>query len=156
LSKKQAATTDNASGKLEVRSIPIQLERVVLRHLHYRELDGRSREAAKGQKGEDVHVRLRGGASLHPDGLEVMLELKVEPDPDAQPYEMTAAVSGFFSRAEGMPDDSLLKFAGTVGLRLLFPYLREIVSNVSGRGIYGPLFLDPIFLAVEFPRADET
>jgi preprotein translocase subunit SecB len=29
---------------------------------------------------------------------------------------------------------------------LLFPYIREIVSNLTGKGLLGPLFMDPMNL----------
>lgn len=43
---------------------------------------------------------------------------------------------------------SLAAFAKGSSLRVLMPYVREIVSNCSNRGMFGPFWMDPISIQV--------
>jgi preprotein translocase subunit SecB len=43
-----------------------------------------------------------------------------------------------------MANRALVEMISGSGGRLLYSYLRELVSSVSSRGVYGPVFLDPV------------
>lgn len=123
----------------------IRLYGIALRHLTYEEVTPPISPTEAGEG--DTDVALDAEVSLLSDTrAQLTYSIVVTPDPTRRPIKVTARVSGIFEAAEGTPVRDLLAFASDAGGRILFPYAREAVSAVTGRGIYGPVFLDPVAL----------
>lgn len=50
----------------------------------------------------------------------------------------------------------VLEFAENSGIRIIFPYLREVISTASMKGLYGPIWLDPMAISVIRPEEAES
>jgi preprotein translocase subunit SecB len=141
------ATTNKPSAT--AKQLGVTLDRISLRRLSYNELSGASLFPESSSKGPtEVTVNLEGRVNVFPQGVELYLELVARPDPAKKPIEISAGMSAFFKRLEGVSDDDLLKFAQGAGLRIIFPYLREVVSSVTGRGLYGTFLLNPLHVQI--------
>ncbi|MGH7621118.1 MAG: hypothetical protein ACREMU_02150 [Gemmatimonadaceae bacterium] len=135
----------------------IHLQAVLLRLLTYREIPTDVPVAAGHPAPPQmaVGIKLTGQVRLHPipdgpvPGVEFVVKGIVKPDIALRPIEVEVELSLVVAPATpAEPSVTLtdvVKFLSVGGLRTTYPYLREIISSVTARGIYGPLFLDPVF-----------
>jgi preprotein translocase subunit SecB len=98
------------------------------------------------QPTETANIQLQVGANVRvfPIGVEVSIQITARPDPKRNPVEVEAAVSGYFRRPEGASDATLIEFARTAGVFIVFPYVREAISNVTSRTAFGAVWLSPL------------
>lgn len=126
-------------------TLGVRLRGVALRHLSYEETAPIPAPAdtlpGETELALDAEIALLDG-----NRAQLTYSLVVTPDPVRRPIKVTAKVSGLFEAAPGISVRELVAFANDAGGRILFPYAREVVSAVTGRGIFGPVFLDPMAL----------
>jgi preprotein translocase subunit SecB len=70
------------------------------------------------------------------------------------PYRLDVAVTGLVEAIEGEENFPPSQYVSVAGATLLFPFLREVVANITGRGRIGALWLRPfnVQLAVQGAR----
>lgn len=132
-------------GRLEIVASPFHVQRITLRRLLYEEQQpAPSAAGAPAPVGEPVNVdaQLFGRVVLFAEGCEVTLDVRVTPDPARTPIQVEAAVSAFVGRPDGMADVEFARLMGEIGPRLVFPYARQAITQVTALGLYGPLNLD--------------
>lgn len=146
-------TTPPALGasRLEVIASPFRVLRVTLRHLEYQEVEQRSGAVPADAVGTDTH--LAASVTLFVEGVEVALDVHVPPEPTRMPVRLRVAFSAFLARPEGMSDEQFVPLIGEIGPRLLLPYVRQAVTQVTALGLYGPLNLDLLNLRVVWEHA---
>lgn len=113
--------------------------------------------AQRGSQGEvqpDISVQVNLDAKKREieDQYEVSIKLNIESKdkakPDTKIFLMEIDYAGLFL-IKGVPDDQLHPFLLIECPRLLFPFLRRIVSDISRDGGFPPLNLDNIdFMAL--------
>ena len=84
----------------------------------------------------DERVRDQSGRWVPGSGVRsacTCMRTVVRPEPTKAPVNVQAGVSGVVARA---PDVSDEQFAQGGGRRIVFPYLHEVVSNVTSRGLF--------------------
>ena len=62
---------------------------------------------------------------------------------EGHPYRIDIVMQGIIEPIEGEENYPLAEYARTAGAALLFPFLREAVASITGRGRVGPLWLKP-------------
>lgn len=141
--------------ELRLENMPIKILRIALRSLEYKELTP-NRPARILAPNQQVKVALavRAELRLAIEGAEVSLEVVVNPDPEFIPTEVRASLSAYFSREATVSDEHLKQFAAGPALRILYPYIRELVSSITARGIYSQVWLDPMQAQMLFNDAD--
>lgn len=89
------------------------------------------------------------------DGLQfdVFLGLSVGPSTDA-PEAVSVGMVGEFEMEEGTPGEAFQVFVQVTAAAILFPYAREAISALTGRGPYGPFFLPNVNIAKMMKRYD--
>lgn len=133
-------------------TVPITLDRIALRRLSYVEVKFESPPVpAEGRI--NIDLSLDGRLNLMKQGVEIFLDVKIRPEVAHLPYEVEVGISAFFRREDAVADQELLEFAQGPGMRIVYPYVREITSNVTSRGLFGPLWLDPTVFAVQLGEA---
>jgi len=134
---------------------PVQLQAVALRELSYTEIANPSQPPTAPGPGKtdiSVEIGLQGTINIQSDSatgaplIELLLSATVNPDALLRPITVKVVVGGLFSASPPIGLRELLGYVNEGGARLLFPYLREMVSAVTGRGVYGPIFLQPVIL----------
>ncbi len=83
-----------------------------------------------------------------------VVRMVVKTDNDANPhYEFDVIVAATISVEDGAENMSIEEYAlGGSGRALLYPFAREAVANLTGRGRFGPLWLHPFnFIALGEP-----
>ncbi len=100
---------------------------------------------AQGQTRPEIQVRVDvRAAPLGPEQHEVILELNIEAKvPDGPVFLLELTYGGVFALAN-IPADSLQPLLLVECPRLLFPFARRIVSDLTRDGGFPPLMLDPI------------
>lgn len=78
---------------------------------------------------------------------EVTVTLDVMPDPRVKPYEIQVELAGLFATHDAT-EDELREFCQRVAPTILFPYIRQIVSNVTSDARFGRILLPPLNLHV--------
>lgn len=155
--KPRTATPPDATPTLQVAisPIPLILDRIALRAVTYEEKEITEPPAPlpPGRKME-MKIDFQGAVGARDNLLELQLRLRVEPDPRYMPMVVSVIYSAYFVREAGIDDAGAHTFLHTAGVRILFPYIREAVSSVTGKGLFGALFLDPVDIQMaEAPRA---
>jgi preprotein translocase subunit SecB len=75
--------------------------------------------------------------------LGVKTETEGETDSEARPqYDIDVVVTGLISQTDpaGLPIEEFLRSGGAISL--LYPFLREALTNLTIRGRFGPIYLD--------------
>jgi preprotein translocase subunit SecB len=91
----------------------------------------------------DVEVYIEAG--IHPDGKRGLARLRVSTEPVNKPiYDVSVTVAGLFAVSEAEPNMPLADFMYDAAPALLYPFAREAFANVTMRGRFGPVWLNPI------------
>lgn len=101
---------------------------------------------------------LRLSASYGSDATKQHGAIKVELTTDRSQnplYNVDVTVVGLIRVVEGAANMPLEQYAAVHGGALLFPFIRELVANLTGRGRFGPVWLQPVNLAASLPREAE-
>ncbi|HEY4101348.1 MAG TPA: protein-export chaperone SecB [Gemmatimonadales bacterium] len=77
--------------------------------------------------------------------FEVMVNVKTEPI-TARPERVDVLAIGRFELQGPPPGLALPRFVRVGAVSLIYPYAREAITNLTARGAFGPLFLDPVNL----------
>jgi len=95
----------------------------------------------------DVSVRLEVTVTIVADGKRAFVRLRAMVDPPAGSAaftQLSAAVEGAFSLADGDEPERLTHFARAQAPVLLLPYLRVVISFITSQSRTGPIVLPPI------------
>jgi preprotein translocase subunit SecB len=97
----------------------------------------------KGQP--DVGIGVNLSAKKHNDNLfEIDLKLKIEAKQDDKVTFMIELLYGSVFNLENIPQDLLEAIVYVECPRLIFPFIRRIIGDVTRDGGFPPLLLDPI------------
>lgn len=122
----------------------IQFERVALVELDFK----LNKKFVPPKDGIPVDISFRARKSFSTDKKHLSVELSVIlfKQNKKSPIRMKAVVEGIFS---GGDYERLKKFSKINAPALLFPFVREIISNATMRANLSPLLLPPINLAAK-------
>ncbi len=100
---------------------------------------------AQGQQRPEIQVRVDVRAEqLDAERHEIVLELNIEAKvPEGPVFLLELTYGGLFALAN-IPEDSLQPLLLVECPRLLFPFARRIVADLTRDGGFPPLMLDPI------------
>lgn len=76
------------------------------------------------------------------DGMVMRLVVRTPPDADGS-YHLEVIVGAMLGIDREEPNFTLQEYAATAPIALLFPFAREMVANLTGRGRFGPFWLHP-------------
>lgn len=81
---------------------------------------------------------------LAQDAHEVILKITVTvKSSDKNAFLIEVSQAGVFTLAK-FPEDQLRAVLGTVCPSILFPYAREVITDLASRGTFPPLYLAPV------------
>ncbi len=88
-------------------------------------------------------VNFQGGVS--PDGKAGFVRISVQTKPEERPlYILDVAMAAMVEVEEGKANLSLHDYVRGPGPAMLYPFIREVVANLTWRGRFGPLWLTPM------------
>ncbi len=102
---------------------------------------------------------LRLTASFGMDAAQRQGAIKVELSTDQSKnpiYVVAVTLVALVRVVEGAENMSLEQYATVHGGAMLFPFIREIVADLTGRGRFGPVWLQPVNLAAPLPQPAEA
>jgi preprotein translocase subunit SecB len=76
------------------------------------------------------------------DAVEVTVTAATHPE-SSHPYVFDFSISAIIHAEVGHENFPAAQYAVSAGAPLLFPFLREAIANVTGRGRCGPLWIKP-------------
>ena len=90
-------------------------------------------------------------------GGEMAVSVRVYDDPDVSDsrYEFSIEMVAIFDREVGKENMPLQDFALRNGAALLYPFIREAVANLTSRGRYGPIWLNPFNITAALQAGEE-
>ena len=96
-------------------------------------------------KPELGNIEIAVEAGLRPDRKAGLLRLSAATKPEAEPlYNVKVKMVGLFEQQSGFENLPMAAFLGDSAPALLFPFLREAFANITSRGRFGPVWLQPI------------
>lgn len=96
-------------------------------------------DAASGTAQIEVEVR----DVKEKSAMVVILRVSSDPEDATSRYDFDVRVVGVFEPMLGVPNMEINHFAVANGGGLLYPFAREAVANLTGRGRFGPVWLNP-------------
>lgn len=118
-----------------------KVERIYVAEQHYELVDPASvPSAAPGDRTISLGWDWR---PIGPRRFEVMLEVDVAPDQET-PDHAQVRLAGVFEAEQGRLSVPFATFIRENAVAILFPYAREVVSTMTGRGPHGSFHLNPI------------
>jgi preprotein translocase subunit SecB len=133
----------------------VSLKAVGLRGLSYEEIDftmASEADAGSARVDQRLPASITGSLSIlnarqtDAPRIELTITMELEASGAERPVEVRVTVAGLFHADETVSMSTALAHVNTQGPRMLFPYLREIVTSVTQRGIFGAVYLEPIIL----------
>jgi preprotein translocase subunit SecB len=102
----------------------------------------------------NLEVKFQGG--LAPDKKAGFLRAIVRTKPDDQPlYNFSVTLLAIFKAVEGQENLPLKDYIRTTAPAMLYPFIRETVASITGRGHFGPLWMNPFNLVAGIADAGE-
>jgi len=97
-----------------------------------------------------INVEAQGGVST--DGKNGLVRLHVSTIPENRPfYEFDISMVALVTVDGDAPNMPLEQYVATLGSALLYPFMRQLVADLTGRGRFGPVWLNPINLTAAPP-----
>lgn len=78
--------------------------------------------------------------------VEFMLDVRTRPSGGDGSFALFVRMSALFAREDIIRPEPFIGFLNRQGAPILMPYVREVVSNISSRGIYDTVNMAPIVL----------
>ena len=146
-------SNDAANAARPAGGMPVQINAQYIKDLSFENPSILKNLSKQNQKAPAVNVNLSVTAnSVGEDAYEVVLSVKVDGKQDDEAaFIIELAYAGIFTLS-GFPKEHLMPFLYIECPRLLFPFARAIVADMSRDGGYPPLMLNPIDFAELFRR----
>lgn len=131
-----------------------RIERIFVLEQEYRIVEASALASAEGGAAREVTI----GWDWRPTGrrhFEVVIELEVTPVKEIAEHVRVRLV-GSFSVEEGEPTPPFADFVRYHAPTILFPYAREVISTMTGRGPNGAFHVHPANLKSVMDRVDVT
>lgn len=88
-------------------------------------------------------IEVRGGHSEDESQAFVHVIVSTVEDENSI-YRFRVEMLGLLVREKDAPNLALGEYVSKGGAALMFPFLREAVANITGRGRFGPIWLKPV------------
>lgn len=75
--------------------------------------------------------------------MAVTLSVASDPEDQSSRYDFEVRMVGIFEPISGAANMALADFMVVNGGAILYPFAREAVANLTSRGHYGPIWLNP-------------
>ena len=107
---------------------------------------------------EDLPVRIEAGVMGKQGDTTVAIKLHAftPEDRDDLLYNFDIEMAAVVGAVEGEENLDPLVYATGMGAPSLFPFLREAIANITGRGRFGPLWLKPMNFHAFAPKEVEV
>lgn len=119
-----------------------RIERIYVAEQHYEQVNPAGLRESESTEDRGIGVRW-DWRPLGPRRFEVLIELTLEAV-SAAPEEARVRILGIFEALENAQSVSFVDFLRTNAPAILFPFGREVLSTMTGRGFYGTCHLNPI------------
>jgi preprotein translocase subunit SecB len=114
---------------------------------------GAPRSLQARDKAPDININVNVNANpLSEADFDVVLSLSAEAKDGDRTLFHTELVYGGVFRVTGFPQEHMLPLLFIECPRLLFPFARQIISDVTRNGGFPPLMIDPIDFAQMFTQ----
>lgn len=126
------------------KSAGYRVERVYVGEQSYKVLDDAELELMEETEGDERSIRF--GWDWRPVAarrFEVALEIITEAKPDSA-ERAQVRVMGIFEAGPGEPAVPFADFIRINAPAILFPFAREVISAMTGRGPFGAFHIDPV------------
>ncbi len=132
--------TYDPSKQPGVKIAQILLERATFRHRDdYLIVAAPSPDAIVGT----INVQVDGG--LSEDQKTGLVRIRVQTIPENRPfYELDVAMIALVTVDEAAPNMPLDRYFTNSGTALLYPFVRQVVADLTWRGRFGPVWLNPM------------
>src|SRR5215475_8703351 len=139
--------TDNPNGGTTLRGVPITIMTQYLKDLSFESPGapasvGAATELRQGSVTVDVTVNPMQGPNF-----EIVLRLKVEATHENKTIYLLEMLYGGMVQLGEVPSEAVEPLLMIEGPRLLFPYARAIVTDMTRDGGFAPLLINPIDFA---------
>lgn len=92
-----------------------------------------------------------------PESVDITVLVRVTPKGvEGARFILEASVTGTFQHAEESPNMSLADFAEVNGPAIVFPFVREFVTNITARSRQGLILMPPINIAALAAKQRES
>lgn len=93
----------------------------------------------------DVDVTVQLGDLSNGEGGAIRIEVRTKPENNPT-YHFRVSMIALVQRAENAENMAIMEYLQLAGPGLLYPFVRETIANLTIRGRFGPIWLNPLNL----------
>lgn len=102
----------------------------------------------------DIGINVTASVQVNETGTVALITVSVNSLDEQNPlYQFRIEMTGIVERDGGNPNLTPLDYLGQQGPAMMFPFVREALANITGRGHFGPLWLAPFNIKAGFAPA---
>ncbi|HKJ86913.1 MAG TPA: protein-export chaperone SecB [Gammaproteobacteria bacterium] len=131
------------------------LERVYVKDISFEAPNVPEMFAQQGQPEVNVELGTQGRMVSDQGHVESVLTVTVRSTLEDKTVFIAEVQQAGLFRVSGIPDDQLEQLMGINCPTILFPYAREVISNVVARGGFQQLLLDPVNFQALYEQSRE-
>lgn len=132
----------------------IRIGQIVVEYAHFGHRDDYLTLPASTPVGS-LPLAIKSTYGLSPDKTQAAIRVELTTDENKGAlYLVNLAIVGLVQVSEGEENMPLERYAVLSGVVTLFPFVRELVANLTGRGRFGPVWLHPVNLAAAMKRSE--
>jgi preprotein translocase subunit SecB len=136
----------------ETKEPGIKVNQIFLGKAHF-EHDPTSLNQPAGTLAGEHQLQVTVTAAVSEDKSSGLVTVRVQTGPDNKGcYRFMAEMVGLFERVRGEENMEMVEYLNRYAAPSLFPFLREAVANLTGRGRFGPVWLKPLNFAAMKPE----
>lgn len=146
------AGPDEGAGGAEAGAPPLILRAQYIKDLSFENPNAPS-VLAELDEPPQIEVSVNVGGERHGDtDYEVTLTINAEAKAGTETAFLIELVYSGYLTVQGVPEEHIQPLVMIEGPRLLFPFARNIIADVTREGGYPPLFLQPMDFASLFQQ----
>lgn len=95
----------------------------------------------------EVEVQIQTSAQVEDEGKVGIIAMAITSNDELNPvYRFRVEMAGIVGVDPAAPNMALKDYLARIAPVMMMPFLRETVANITGRGRFGPLYVNPVNL----------
>src|SRR6266705_2506820 len=136
----------------ETRQPGIQIAQIILERAEFSHREDALQLPANTLFQPNLELDFQGG--LSPDDKMGFVRITVRTKPAERPvYNLSVTMLAILKAVEGNENLPLKDYLQTAGSTMLYPFVREAVAGITGRGHFGPVWLAPFNIVAGLSEA---
>lgn len=133
----------------------IRIAQIFLEHAHFQHREDHLSFTPQSSVQPEIEISFESGVSPDKKRGRIRAQVRTASSEEAL-YQFDVMVTALLEQVDGQENFGLEPYLASNGWALLYPFLRETVANMTGRGRFGPVWLDPVNVLAVMEASDRS